>query len=108
ALYQRIQDIRGETLAQPAIAADVKEEHSDITLAFGQFRCVGIGSHQALNGFGDKLGEVVFDAAQLAQLAINSVLEPQRRLDTRQQLTLIHRLGEKVVGSRLDASDAVL
>ncbi len=107
-LDERVEVHRGDALGEAAVAADVHEEHGDVELLLGQSGRLGIGGDQALDRVGHELGEVVADARDLAQALIHVALAGERRLHPRDQLALVHRLGEHVVRAVLQELDAIL
>ena len=106
--HQGVELHGGDALGQAAIAADVHEEHGDVELLLGQLGRVGIGRDQALDRVGHELGEVVADARDLAQALIHVALAGQHGLHPGDQLALVHRLGEHVVGAVLQQLHAIL
>src|SRR5262249_21124831 len=54
-----------------------------------------------------KLGHLVFESPELAQTAVDGVLELERCCNTGHQLRLVHRFREKIVSARLNAGDAI-
>ena len=76
AFHQGIQQRGCQALAQTGVTTDVEEQDRDITLLLGEFRRLGVGSDEALDGFQHALGKVVFNPTQLVALAVDRALEP--------------------------------
>src|SRR5262249_48359800 len=76
AFDQRVDRLQGQSLAQAAVATDVKEEDRNVPLVlFGQPRRRRVGSDKALDRLGHKLGEMIFDLTQFTDFTVYGVLE---------------------------------
>ena len=102
-------------------AAQVEEDHGDLAAVAAE-GVLGVAADDHLRELGREealetlealeLGELLLDAllegaAPLRELLVEQ-LDPEERLDAREQLGLVDRLAQEVVGARLDALHPLL
>src|SRR5262249_5270504 len=83
---QRVQRLWRQSLAHVGVAGDVEKEDGDVPVPLRQPWGLGVRQDETLYRLRNELGEVVLDPRELADLAIDGGLEPERRLNARHQL----------------------
>lgn len=108
ALDERVQVGGRDALGEPAVAADVDEEHGHVALVLVEPGRVRVGEHEAADRRRHELGEVIAHPGQIAEAVVELALPGQRPLDAGHQLALVHRLGQHVVRPVLEQLHPVL
>ena len=95
--------------AESRVAGDVEHEDRYIALDFPrEFGRIRVDGGEELHGLGDELGEVITETGHLVHPRIDGGLHAQGRAHPREQLLIIHRLGEEIICARLDSLDAII
>ena len=76
AFNQRIEHLGGKLLTQAGVATDVEKQDRHVLLVLRQRWCLGVGGNEALDGLGHKLGKVIFNPPEFAELTVDRMFEP--------------------------------